>query len=393
MKITVLDAGTLGSDVNLTPFYEVGEVELFENTAPDEIAARIKESDVVCINKIKLNEGNLSGSAVRVICVAATGYDNIDTVYCKKQGIAVCNVPGYSTHSVAQLSVAMALYLVNHLSEYRSFVHSGEYSRSGVANRLTPVWHELYGQTWGIVGGGNIGGQVARVAEAFGCRVLVCRRKKDPHFETVDIDTLCRESDIISLHVPLSEETRGMISAERIAMMNFDEDDALHLYWRVSDTRVCDGGKVKLENGSPITSYSARTPRYGARGRCKLSLVDWDGDGVLDLLIGTPRSASIPTPERGLPNGALKPIDGLQVLWMKNVGTNEAPVFREPEQFRFQGKDFFIGQHANSPTPCMLGDTSSGMNLLVGCESGRFYFFERKDLTTITIDERNKEQR
>jgi len=219
MKITVLDAGTLGSDVNLTPFYEVGEVELFENTAPDEIAARIKESDVVCINKIKLNEGNLSGSAVRVICVAATGYDNIDTVYCKKQGIAVCNVPGYSTHSVAQLSVAMALYLVNHLSEYRSFVHSGEYSRSGVANRLTPVWHELYGQTWGIVGGGNIGGQVARVAEAFGCRVLVCRRKKDPHFETVDIDTLCRESDIISLHVPLSEETRGMISAERIAMM------------------------------------------------------------------------------------------------------------------------------------------------------------------------------
>ena len=180
---------------------------------------------------------------------------------------------------------------------------------------------------------------------------------------------------------------------ERIAMMNFDEDDALHLYWRVSDTRVCDGGKVTLENGSPITSYSARTPRYGARGRCKLSLVDWDGDGVLDLLIGTPRSASIPTPERGLPNGALKPIDGLQVLWMKNVGTNEAPVFREPEQFRFQGKDFFIGQHANSPTPCMLGDTSSGMNLLVGCESGRFYFFERKDLTTITIDERNKEQR
>ncbi len=219
MKITVLDAGTLGKDADLSPFYKVGEVELYENTSPEQIAERIAHSDVVCLNKLKLNESNLAGSSARVICVAATGYDNIDTLYCREKGIAVCNVPGYSTHSVAQLSVAMALYLVGHLSEYRDYVHSGAYSRSGVANRLTPVWHELYGQTWGIVGGGNIGSQVAKVAEAFGCRVLVCRRKKDPHFETVDIDTLCRESDIVSLHLPLNDETRGMISAERIGMM------------------------------------------------------------------------------------------------------------------------------------------------------------------------------
>ena len=219
MKITVLDAATLGVDVDLSPFYQTGEVEIFENTAPDEIADRIACSDVVCINKLKLNESNLAASPVQVICVAATGYDNIDVDYCKKKGIAVCNVPGYSTHSVAQLSVAMALYLVNHLSEYRNFVHSGEYSCSGVANALTPVWRELNGQTWGIVGGGNIGGQVAKIAQAFGCKVLVCRRKQDPHFETVDIDTLCRKSDIISLHVPLNDETRGMISAERIEMM------------------------------------------------------------------------------------------------------------------------------------------------------------------------------
>ena len=219
MRITVLDAGTLGADVDLSPFYATGEVEIFENTAPHEIADRIAHSDVVCINKIKLNESNLSASSVKVICVAATGFDNIDTAYCKRRGIAVCNVPGYSTHSVAQLTVAMALYLVGHLAEYRAFVHSGDYSRSGVANRLTPVWHELCGRTWGIVGGGNIGGQVAKVAEAFGCRVLVCRRKQDPHFENSDIDTLCKESDIISLHVPLNDETRGMISAERIAKM------------------------------------------------------------------------------------------------------------------------------------------------------------------------------
>jgi len=219
LKITVLDAGTLGADVDLTPFFALGGVEVFETTPADKVAERIAYSDVVCLNKLKLNESNLAHSTVRVICVAATGYDNIDTHYCKEKGIAVCNVPGYSTHSVAQLTVAMALSLVNHLSEYRGFVHSGQYTASGIANRLSPVWHELHGQTWGIVGGGNIGTQVARVAEAFGCKVIVCRRKQDPYFETVDIDTLCAKADIISLHVPLNEQTRGMISAERIASM------------------------------------------------------------------------------------------------------------------------------------------------------------------------------
>ncbi|MBQ5670099.1 MAG: VCBS repeat-containing protein [Tidjanibacter sp.] len=180
---------------------------------------------------------------------------------------------------------------------------------------------------------------------------------------------------------------------DRVAMMIFDEDDALHLYWRVSDTRVYDGGKVLLDTGGQITSHSARTPRLGSWGRCKLSLIDWDGDGLLDLLIGTPRSASIPTPERGFPNGTLKSYEGLQVLLMKNVGSNEKPVYQEPVQFQINGKDTYIGQHANSPTPCMLGDTSKGVNLLVGSESGRFFFYNRADLTTITIDERNQQQK
>ncbi len=223
MKITVLDAATLGSDVNLQPFYKTGEVTLFQTTPEENVAERIAESDVVCVNKIKLNESNLKGSSVHLICVAATGYDNIDTAYCQKHGIALCNVPGYSTHAVAQLTVAMVLSLVGHLAEYRDYVHSGAYSRSGVANALTPVWHELNGQTWGIVGFGNIGRQVAKIANAFGCKVLVCRQRQtvpsESDIEYVDIDTLCKRSDIISLHVPLTEQTRGLISAERIAMM------------------------------------------------------------------------------------------------------------------------------------------------------------------------------
>jgi glycerate dehydrogenase len=120
---------------------------------------------------------------------------------------------------VAQLTLSMALSLVCHLPEYRSFVHNGSYTASGVANCLTPVYHELSSMTWGVVGGGGIGGRVAELAEAFGCHVLMCRRQKEERYEQVDIDTLCQRADIISLHTPLNESTEGMISRERIASM------------------------------------------------------------------------------------------------------------------------------------------------------------------------------
>lgn len=219
MKIVVLDAETLGKDVDMSPLHALGEVHSFAFTPPEKIKERLSGADVCVVNKLRLNESNLADTGVRVICESATGYDNIDLDDCRKAGIAVCNVPGYSTHSVAQLTVAMALSLICHLPEYRTFVHSGTYSSQPVANALVPVWHELAGQTWGVVGGGNIGGQVAQIAATFGCNVLVCRRTPDPNFKTVDIDMLCEQADIISLHVPLSEQTRGMISAERIGKM------------------------------------------------------------------------------------------------------------------------------------------------------------------------------
>ena len=220
MKIVVLDAATLGADIDLTPLTEQGTVTVWENTAPEEIPERIADAEVIVSNKVKLTEAVLRhGKNLKLICLAATGYDCVDTAYCGRNGIGVCNVPGYSTHSVAQLTAALALELTNHLGVYRAYVHSGAYSRSGVANALTPVWHELYGKTWGIVGGGSIGRQVAKIAEAFGCRVLVCRRKPDEAYETADVDTLCRESDIISIHVPLTEKTRGMIGRKQIGMM------------------------------------------------------------------------------------------------------------------------------------------------------------------------------
>ena len=216
----ILDAATLGEGVTFDALAERASLTTYSLTAPDEVTSRIRDAEVVILNKVRLNESNLAdAAALRLICVAATGYDNIDVEYCRSRGIAVCNVLGYSTDSVAQLTVAMVLELMLHLPEMSGFVRSGAYTESGVANRLSPVFHELAGKTWGIVGAGNIGKKVARIADAFGCRVIVNRRKTDPDYPTVDLDTLCRESDIISVHTPLNAETRGLISHERLAMM------------------------------------------------------------------------------------------------------------------------------------------------------------------------------
>lgn len=220
MKIVILDKETLGADIDLTPLRALGETEEYDSTTQEEVCARIKDADVVVLNKIKLNKSNLpAAKKLRLICVSATGYDNIDTEYCAANSIALCNVPGYSTESVAQLTLAMALSLATNLTSYRSFTHSGAYTESGVANKVSPVFHEISSMTWGIVGGGAIGARVASVAKALGCRVLICRRKKEEVFEQATLDEICEKSDIISLHVPLSEQTRGMISREHIAKM------------------------------------------------------------------------------------------------------------------------------------------------------------------------------
>ncbi|MDD6736311.1 MAG: NAD(P)-dependent oxidoreductase [Clostridiales bacterium] len=218
MKIVVLDGKTLGADVDLTVLGS--DLTIYGTTEPEEVSRRIADNETVIVNKVKLNADNLSAAKnLRLICVAATGYDNIDIDYCRKRGIAVCNVCGYSTESVAQLTVTMALSLVTHLNEYTGFVKSGEYTKSGVANRLTPVYHELSGMTWGIVGLGNIGKQVARAAEVFGCRVLAFKRTPDKNYSCVPLSELMEKSDIVSVHLPAGAQTNGIISNEMIGRM------------------------------------------------------------------------------------------------------------------------------------------------------------------------------
>ena len=223
MKISVLDAITLGSDLDLSMFEQFGEVNVYSSTSEDEFLSHVGDSEVLILNKLKVGRQNLpSCKSVKLICITATGFDNVDLEYCREAGIAVCNVVGYSTQNVAQITVAMVLSLISHLGEYDRAVSDGTYSRGSSANILTPVYHEIFGKTWGIVGYGNIGKQVARVAQALGCKVVVNKRTPADGVECVDIDTLCRECDIISVHTPLNDGTRGLINRERIASMKKD---------------------------------------------------------------------------------------------------------------------------------------------------------------------------
>lgn len=220
MKIVVLDAKTLGDDLDLSVFDRVGDASIYKMTSPLQLEERIKDAQIIVVNKIKLNSDNLKAAKeLKLICVTATGYDNIDMNYCWRNEIAVCNVKGYSTDSVAQLTLSMALSLANHLAEFDDYVKSGRYTVGGVQNHLKPYFGELSGKTWGVVGLGNIGRRVAHIAEAFGMNVVAHSRTYKDGYNCVSIDELCEMSDIISVHVPLTGETNGMINDRLIQKM------------------------------------------------------------------------------------------------------------------------------------------------------------------------------
>ena len=220
MELVILDAATLGEDLDLSLFDAYGNVTVYPLSSPEEIGARVKDASVLLINKVRITEDVLAAAPhLRLICIAATGYDNIDVAACRRRGVAVANVVGYSANSVSQLTVAMVLSLINRLPEYAEYVSSGDYRRGSVANRLTPVYHEIANLTWGVFGYGAIGRRVADAARALGCRVLYTRNTPDGGEGCVDFDTLCRESDILTLHSPLNDATRGILSRERIAAM------------------------------------------------------------------------------------------------------------------------------------------------------------------------------
>lgn len=223
MNIVILERSSVGMDVSVDCFKELGNVTSYDNTAYEQVAERIKDADIVILNKSKLKEETLKDAPnVKLACEFATGFDNVDVNYCKSRGIGVCNVRNYSTDMVAQHTFSMALYLSQKLKHYDEYVKSGEYGSQARFSNFDLPFYELAGKTWGIVGMGNIGKKVAQIAEAFGCRVIfysVTGKSTVTDYERVDFDTLLKESDFLSLHCPLSDITRDLIDAEALKKM------------------------------------------------------------------------------------------------------------------------------------------------------------------------------
>ncbi|MBP9996921.1 MAG: D-2-hydroxyacid dehydrogenase [Lachnospiraceae bacterium] len=223
MKIVELDRNTLGYDIDTSIFKDFGDFEEYVSDEAQNNKEHIKDADVVIFNKAKMNEEMLKDAKnVKLLCITATGYDNIDLKYCRKRGIAVCNVKAYSTQSVAQHTFALALYVLEKINYYDDYVKSGKYSaQSGFCN-FDERFCELDGKTWGIIGMGNIGKAVAKIATAFGCHVIhysASGTKTDAGYEEVGFEDLLSRSDILSLHCPLSEKTLGIMNMDAFSKM------------------------------------------------------------------------------------------------------------------------------------------------------------------------------
>lgn len=223
MKIVFLDAKTIGDDIDLSGFDELGEVVKYGFSTPEEARERTKDADVIVLNKVVINEQSIGEAEhLKLVCVTATGTNNLDKEYLAKRGITWRNVGGYSTETVAQHTFALLFYLLEKLPYYDSYVKSEKYVNDTTFTHFARAFHELSGMTWGIVGLGAIGRRVADIAKMFGCRVIyysTSGKNDQPGYERVDFETLLTEADIVSVHAPLDGNTEGLMDAEAFHKM------------------------------------------------------------------------------------------------------------------------------------------------------------------------------
>ena len=222
MKIVFLDAATMGN-VSFEPFENLGDFTRYESSNPADAKERVKDVDVLLINKVLVNKELIdSAPNLKLICIAATGVNNIDVEYAASKGIPVRNVAGYSTDSVVQSTFMHMLSLVGGAPYFDESVKSGRYSRSGMFTDPNWNWWELAGKTIGIIGLGNIGRRVALIAEAFGMKVCYFSTSGTGHckdYPCLPLEELLRKSDIVSIHAPLNARTENLIGKEQLAMM------------------------------------------------------------------------------------------------------------------------------------------------------------------------------
>ena len=223
MKIVFLDAKTIGDDIDLSGYEALGEVVKYGFSTAEEAAERTKDADVLIINKVEINEKSIGAAEhLKLVCVTATGTNNLDKEYLAKRGIAWRNVAGYSTESVAQHTFALLFYLLEKLRYYDDYVKTEKYVGDVTFTHFAKRFHQLSGMTYGIIGFGNIGRRVADIAKLFGCHVIyysTSGKNSQVGYERVGFDELLTQSDIVSIHAPLDENTRGLMNKEAFAKM------------------------------------------------------------------------------------------------------------------------------------------------------------------------------
>lgn len=223
MKIVFLDAKSIGDDIDLSGFDKLGEVTRYNFTSSAETPERVKDADVIILNKAQINESTIGGAShLKLVCVTATGTNNLDKEYLESHNIAWRNVAGYSTESVAQHTFAMLFYLMEHLRYYDDYVRDGSYINDTIFTHFSKRFHQLHGQTWGIIGLGNIGRRVADIAGMFGARVIyysASGHAPQDGYRQVSFDELLSSSDIISVHAPLNDDTENLLDADAFSKM------------------------------------------------------------------------------------------------------------------------------------------------------------------------------
>ncbi|MDR1594679.1 MAG: D-2-hydroxyacid dehydrogenase [Prevotellaceae bacterium] len=223
MNIVFLDAETIGNDISFEELERLGNFVKYDNTSPDNVQHRLKDADIVITNKTRITAQIIEACPnLRLICVAATGMNNIDLEAAAKAGISVKNVAGYSTDSVVQLSYGILFSLMMHISWFDSYVKSGEYSRSSLFTNYTYTFAELAGKQIGIIGMGTIGKQSAAVGITFGANIVyysTSGNNNSAPYTRLELDELLKTSDIIFIHAPLNDKTRNLINAEKLKLM------------------------------------------------------------------------------------------------------------------------------------------------------------------------------
>ena len=222
MKIVFLDRKTLGYDISLDKFNSLGDVTIYETTKANETLARVQNADIVVTNKVVLNKDILEHSDIKLICVTATGTNNIDLEYAKQREIEVKNVVAYAKSTVAQLTITFALHFIQKLDYYKKYVQDKKWEKSDIFTHLDEPFYELENKNWGIIGLGNIGQRVANIAKAFECNVnyySTSGMNNNTDFNQMSLEDLLKTSDIISIHSPLNESTLNLINKTNLKML------------------------------------------------------------------------------------------------------------------------------------------------------------------------------